>query len=524
MEPTGNPSDTEEACSWANSDFPALLLGRMLVCLSTQRITSNGGEGRFFPALVTRIVDGDTVRLVRVLADEQVKEYMDMKERLSLRQITEAVTKPTETIIDCPTLPDVQLPTWTDGQHHGSMDRCSILARLYGIDAPEVVSGGMIKLKGEVYKDEDLKNLEYGSQHLDRKGQPLGIAAGRALSELLLGRVVLVQDLGEDCHRRLVARILIPAVTDRQLDGDLAYDNYFSSFLKNMQDLLPPDVSIPQSKRTGAEAVAALANALRDSQYTNDQVRVMLFEGLRKARREPPQIPGLFDASDEMLRRGLALVCEGKHIQYAGRREELDRLAALAESESCGRWALSSNCRIDPYIFRSGRRGCRQQQIACKAKGDTKLRVDDDNDDAVLPYSREVHAEALGNAPGRGTADEPLPPNSQQKEYFASSSSPIWSSRAANDAESTSREVHGEALGNAPGRGTAEESWSSQWKGCCSSLFPDWSSRSGTKQASDGSSCDLWSAFLDAVSNVYFGVRTVWSFDCCFPLFGESSK
>lgn len=339
------------------SDFPALLLAQLLEWLSkghaeTSKSDSTRGTGRFFAALTTRAVDGDTVRLVPVLSDVQVQAHIDIAGRRRLSTVKQAISKATGVIINCPTTPEVQLATWSEGEGIGGfmpMDSCSILAQIYAIDAPEVKPGGMTQRKGT----ETVPNngsAVYGSEQLDGQGQPLGVAAARAISELLLGRVVLVQDLDRDCYDRMIARVFVPSVSDRQLDGGDNFDTYFRDLVLGVKGLMPGKLLVPpESNFTGAKALTATVRKLR-SAMDRKQLQATVVKCLCQTRTRG--MPGLLDASDEMLRRGLAIIYRGKDVNYAGRLEDLCRLTTRAQVRGCGRWGLPAYCQVDPKEYR----------------------------------------------------------------------------------------------------------------------------------------------------------------------------
>ena len=105
---------------------------------------------------------------------------------------------------------------------------------------------------------------------------------------------------------------------------------------------------------TAAYALATLVSDLRSAGSSRRDVRALLFESLSRGRRDAT--PGLLGASDEMPRRGLAIICKGEQVIYACRRTELERLLAEAQAGCRGRWGLASFCCVDLQVFRGEKR------------------------------------------------------------------------------------------------------------------------------------------------------------------------
>ncbi|CDJ36257.1 LOW QUALITY PROTEIN: uncharacterized protein EMH_0072250 [Eimeria mitis] len=330
--------------SGEESAFPALLLAQMLQYLSGDNgdgksTAKEENGGRFFAALVTRVVDGDTVRLAPVLSDEHVHRLMHENERRSISE----------------------LESWGDGEKSVAVkdaDKRFILTTVYAIDTPEVARGGLKPYTGRAVLSVGA-HLTYGSEQLDEGGQPLGVAAGRAMSELVLGRVVLVEELGSDCFERLVARIFIPAVSDSLHTGAASHAAFFSLLSTELRCLYIRDfgsvADLPQC--TGVRGVVSIVHRIRKARSGNLQqlllgcMRRMVYNHIR----------GLIDASEEMLRRGLARVyCAASvKVKYGGKEQKkrLEELARTAENRGCGMWGLPWWCQEDPKEHRRRTRG-----------------------------------------------------------------------------------------------------------------------------------------------------------------------
>ncbi|CDJ41836.1 hypothetical protein, conserved [Eimeria tenella] len=339
--------------SGERSDFPALLIAQLL----NHALAPEGGsrkrgdqmsQGLIFAALVVRVVDGDTVRLVPVLSDEAVRIHVDPAERQRRSTVKAAMSGSTRWIMDCPFYPEVELSSWSSeekSEEKMSMDTRSILTQVYGIDAPEVRVGGVRhRYTGRC---DYTQTVDYGSFDLDIGGQPLGVAATRALAELVLGRVVLVKNLGRDRYKRLIGRIFVSAVSDRLVDKEHKYKEFFAALLSRMRGKGLVEGSLAT---TGVEGVVEAVKRLSEKKVKGLQSTIL--QCLHEIRLD--NISGLVDASEEMLRRGLAIVYTGERVMYDGN-EQKDRLCCLedtAKRRLCGRWGLPEYCQIDPKDFR----------------------------------------------------------------------------------------------------------------------------------------------------------------------------
>lgn len=340
--------------SGERSDFPALLIAQLLNHAQAlegeaRKHKNRRIQQRFFAALVVRVVDGDTVRLVPVLSDEAVRLHVDPAERLMMTKVKGAMSVSTRWIMDCPYCPEVELSSWSSeekSEENMSMDSRSILTQVYGIDAPEIRVGGIRQRYAGRSKHKRAE--DYGSFYLDSGGQPLGVAATRALAELVLGRVVLVKNLGDDCHGRLVGRIFVPAVSDVLIDKRKKYKKFFAAFLSRMraQGLVKGPLA------PGVKGVVEAVKKLSREEVKGLDLQSTILQCLQEIRLDT--ISGLVDASEELLRRGLAIVYKGWNVKYDGdtQKERLNHLESTAERRLCGRWGLPEYCRVDPKDFR----------------------------------------------------------------------------------------------------------------------------------------------------------------------------
>ncbi|CDI75158.1 hypothetical protein, conserved [Eimeria praecox] len=360
----------------AVSAFPALLLAQILEYLSGEELREGGDEGKsdiktskgernarpYFAALVIRVVDGDTVRLMPVWSDEDVHNYMHRFDRCYLLKLQGALSKSTADIIGCQEYPRAVLHSWFEEEERlrcAGLDSRSILTQLYGIDAPEVQEGGLRPYSAVRYIPCKRDCAVYGSEDLDKGGQPLGIAAARAMADMVLGRVVLVQPLGSDRYERLVARILIPAVsdglhTDGLHTGADSYAGYFDRLLEKLVYTFRYSFGISKDlpSEKGVYGVAAIVCKMREAR--KGDLRGFLLGCLRDMR--VGSFAGIVDPCEEMLRRGLAIVYSSrrKKAEYGGilQEKKLKQLERRAKYRGCGRWGLPSFCQENPKDYR----------------------------------------------------------------------------------------------------------------------------------------------------------------------------
>ncbi|KFG99644.1 putative nuclease [Toxoplasma gondii VAND] len=204
--------------------------------------------GAYFVCLVVVVMDGDGFRCVeiadsRVLAAHVGDEFF---EKAAERRTAAALSSPyalafalsTLSVLlpvrllfaaaaapansgDSAVFPPYQQRPWAGRCR--PLSRCTVVVRLAAIDAPETAKRGSeaerpklprsgFKQKGAegrrsaAKSEADAPNANRVSD-VDAGGQPFGVAAAARLASEVLGRVVLVKDLGKDQYGRTLARV-----------------------------------------------------------------------------------------------------------------------------------------------------------------------------------------------------------------------------------------------------------------------------------------------------------------------------
>ncbi|KAL8273021.1 hypothetical protein Esti_003074 [Eimeria stiedai] len=393
-----------------DSDFTSIILGRLLAppAIGSPEVDEEVAQRRApFACLVLLVIDGDTLQCARVTSDAAVYAYVHRELHRSLVPISVALATPAEVYIHRDTMPQLMVSPWPT--RCGGLASCAVKVRLYAIDTPEISRRGARPsptqqasprkaaetATGASKKDNSEKAQPfppYGSAELDVGGQPLGVAAAASLADRVLGRVVLVQPLRKDVYGRTLARIVIPTVLYRHLEGPALFSRYFQQLFSHIAAeasrlllLEKDDVSI--------RLVQRLRDALRESDspgglpilnalpLAREVLRLLVSQPFRnevpQARpaeegstqgRHPPggdaafllnvleeRSPSLlYDASELLVQQGLCHLYRGG--SYAGRRERLQRQLLIAKEKRKGLWGLPVNFQEDPKKYRESKR------------------------------------------------------------------------------------------------------------------------------------------------------------------------
>ncbi|OEH74895.1 hypothetical protein cyc_07101 [Cyclospora cayetanensis] len=380
-----------------SSAFPAITLSWLLTG-EPHPPAAPSHESAPFACLVAVVVDGDTIRCIPVLTDAEVSIHFPAQQQPTLRPLLAALENLTTVYSNLRAPPQLTLPTVASSC--SPISSCTLNVRLYAIDAPETRKRGIRKAdpdsRGKEQAPEALPSMVYGSAFLDVGGQPLGVAAAAALADMVLGRVVLVVPLRLDQYKRILARVLLPAVTHRSTEGSMAFASYFHAVFTHIAaQAIPTDsegqlvnkappkeagqsaqrlveaLEAPYSQKETLHALAIAKDTLwklrkpsgfsRPSKSSNSPD---LEEGPRESGArvreacyllqilEQSRIPLLFDVSDVLLRRGLSVLYTGGGRVYAGRRPQLEELQRTAERNKEGIWGLPIELRESPMEYK----------------------------------------------------------------------------------------------------------------------------------------------------------------------------
>ncbi|KAL8448611.1 hypothetical protein Emag_003926 [Eimeria magna] len=405
-----------------DSDFTSIILSRLLAppAIGAPELDEEEALRRApFACLVLLVVDGDTLHCARVTSDAAVYAYMHRELHKSMVPVSVSLATPVEVYMNRSTRPQLVVSPWPT--RCGGLASCAVKVRLYAIDTPEISRGGSRTSPREQDSPREAAgaapgagkpdNVEttrrpfppYGSAELDIGGQPLGVAAAASLADRVLGRVVLLQPLRKDIYGRTLARIVIPTVMYRQLEGPALFSRYFQQLFSHIA-AEASRLLLPGGDDLAIELVQRLKEALRESDgpgglpilsalpLARQVLRLILEQPFRNEvpqarppeegstqvrdvdslaeaqRRHPPggdaafllrileeRSPALlYDASELLVQQGLCHLYKGG--SYAGRRERLQRQLLIAKEKRKGLWGLPVEFQEDPAKYRRRKR------------------------------------------------------------------------------------------------------------------------------------------------------------------------
>ncbi|CDI75022.1 hypothetical protein, conserved [Eimeria praecox] len=288
----GPPIRRRKKGSIFHSSFAAIIISRLLSS-SLEGVVETKTQSKPFTCFVVIVIDGDTLRCVPVASDAEVYVHLNSEHQKTLVPISAAIDTPTEVYVHRNTPPQLELSPWPS--RCSPVSACTIKVRLYGIDAPEMrkdkkriatatataaaiaaatAAAAATPQAAAATSEEE----EYGSVHLDVGGQPLGVAAAAALSDMVLGRVVLLQPLQEDRYKRLLARVLLPSVSSEETEGAPAFSSYIYSLAQHITKL-PEREARPASYKTatasttdrGRSRISSKASINKNSNNKNEK-------------------------------------------------------------------------------------------------------------------------------------------------------------------------------------------------------------------------------------------------------------
>lgn len=357
-----------------SSDFSSIIISRLLSADPGNPSVDRDTRAPL-ACLVVVVTDGDTLRCVPVASDIEVSAHLTPDQRRALSSTNSALVNLPEVYVNRTTLPKLRLDPWPS--RCVPLDSCTLKVRLYGIDAPEMNKGGS---RAPPRSLQIPPGLLYGSAPLDVGGQPLGVAAAAALADAVLGRVVLIQSLQKDRYNRILARVVLPLVTDRAVEGPLAFDRYFKTLFSHIalisaQSTVPLGASFGPSKEAlinsqrltkaleqgppfhafslARETLRLLLGAQApDGSFGGHKWRPGEGEAFLLATLEERDPLLLIDMSDLMLRRGLSSLYTGGGRVYAGRKEKLMEHQKSAQDNRMGIWALPDELRETPAGYK----------------------------------------------------------------------------------------------------------------------------------------------------------------------------
>ncbi|KAL8453779.1 hypothetical protein Emed_000720 [Eimeria media] len=414
--------ESRETSLQEDSDFTSIILSRLLAPPAVGGPEPDEEEALRrapFPCLVLLVVDGDTLHCARVTSDAAVYAYMHRELHRSLVPVSVSLATPVEVYMHRDTWPKLVVSPWP--ARCGGLASCAVKVRLYAIDTPEISRGGSrhpprerdspreaAGAAGGLSKDDSVETSRrpfppYGSADLDIGGQPLGVAAAASLADRVLGRVVLLQPLKKDVYGRTLARIVIPTVMYRHLEGPALFSRYFQQVFSHIA-AEASRLLLPGGDDLAIELVQRLKEALRDSDgpgglpiltalpLARQVLRLILAQpfgsevppgspakegstqgrdvdsAAEPLRRHPPggdeafllkvleerSPPLLYDASELLVQQGLCHLYKGG--SYAGRRERLQRQLLIAKEKRKGLWGLPVEFQEDPAKYRRRKR------------------------------------------------------------------------------------------------------------------------------------------------------------------------
>ncbi|KAL8432896.1 hypothetical protein ACSSS7_004299 [Eimeria intestinalis] len=410
-----------------DSDFTSIILSRLLAppAIGYPDLDEEEAQRKApYACLVLLVADGDTLHCARVTSDAAVLAYMHSELHRSLVPVSVALATPVEVYMNRTTRPQLVVSPWP--ARCGGLTSCAVKVRLYAIDTPEMSKGGTRPFPRERESPHGANaaaglgpkdSLEtsrrpfppYGSAELDIGGQPLGVAAAASLADRVLGRVVLVQPLKKDIYGRTLARILVPTVQYKQLEGPALFSRYFQQLFSYIA-AEAARLLVPGGDDLALELVERLREALRDADgpgglpilaalplarqvlrlilaqpFRNESPQARPAEGgppqgrdeepaVKALRRHPPggdaafllklleerNPPLLYDASELLVQQGLCHLYKGG--SYAGRRDRLRRQLLLAKENRKGLWGLPVEYQEDPAEYRRRKRRAGQKK------------------------------------------------------------------------------------------------------------------------------------------------------------------